>query len=75
MGKMVDPNEHELAAMMSASERAGEFIESLGKTDMAAWSREQWGQFIEVICTGYVDKLLDLRAGVDAAMDKVRTVK
>jgi hypothetical protein len=74
MEKMIDANEHELAAMMQASDRAGEFIESLGKTDMAAWSREQWGQFIEVICTGYVDKLTDLRAGVDAAMDKIRTV-
>jgi len=71
---MIEANEHELAAMMQASDRAGEFIESLGKTDMAAWSREQWGQFIEVICTGYVDKLVDLRAGVDAAMDKIRTV-
>jgi len=72
--RMIEANEHELAAMMQASDRAGEFIESLGKTDMAAWSREQWGQFIEVICTGYVDKLVDLRAGVDAAMDKIRTV-
>jgi coenzyme F420-reducing hydrogenase delta subunit len=57
--------------MMHASERAGEFIESLGKTDMAGWSREQWGQFIEVICTGYVDKLVNLRAGITTAMDKV----
>ena len=71
---MIDANEHELAAMLNASDRAGEFIETVGATDMAAWSREQWGQFIEVICTGYVDKLVDLRAGVDAAMDKVRTV-
>ena len=69
--KMIDANEHELAAMMQASDRAGEFIETVGGTDMAEWSREQWGQFIEVICTGYVDKLVDLRAGIDTAMDKV----
>jgi coenzyme F420-reducing hydrogenase delta subunit len=68
---MIDANEHELAAMMQASDRAGEFIESVGATDMAAWSREQWGQFIEVICTGYVEKLIDLRAGITTAMDKV----
>jgi len=74
MEKMIDANEHEIAAMMHASDRAGEFIESLGKTDMAAWSREQWGQFIEVICTGYVDKLVDLRAGINTAMNKIRTV-
>ena len=68
---MIDANEHELAAMMNASDRAGEFIETVGATDMAGWSREQWGQFIEVICTGYVDRLVDLRAGITTAMDKV----
>jgi len=71
---MIDANEHELAAMMHASDRAGEFIETVGCTDMAEWSREQWGQFIEVICTGYVDKLIDLRAGITTAIDKIRTV-
>jgi hypothetical protein len=65
MEKMIDPNEHERAAMMLASERAGEFIESLGVTDMVEWSREQWGQFIEVICTGYIDKLIDLRWDIE----------
>jgi hypothetical protein len=73
-GKMIDANEHELAAMLNASDQAGEFIETVGGTDMAEWSREQWNQFIEVICTGYVDKLVDLRAGIDTAMDKIRTV-
>jgi hypothetical protein len=70
---MVDPNDHEMAAMMQASERAGEFIESLGKTDMAAWSSEQWGQFIEVICTGYVDKLTELMATIMVAIEKIKT--
>jgi hypothetical protein len=71
---MIDANEHELAAMMNASDRAGEFIETVGGTDMAEWSPEQWGQFIEVICTGYVNRLIELRAGIDTAMDKIRTV-
>ena len=71
---MIDANEHEIAAMMNASDRAGEFIETVGDTDMAEWSPEQWGQFIEVICTGYVDKLIDLRSGIDTAMNKIRTV-
>ena len=68
---MIDANEHELAAMLNASDRAGEFIETVGGTDMAEWSREQWNHFIEVICTGYVDKLIDLRAGINTAVDKV----
>ena len=71
---MIDANEHELAAMLNASDRAGEFIETVGGTDMAEWSREQWNQFIEVICTGYVNRLIELRAGIDTAMDKIRSV-
>jgi len=62
---MIDANEHERAAMVLASKRAGEFIESLGVTDMLKWSHEEWKQFIEVICTGYVDTLVDLRLDIE----------
>lgn len=54
---MVDPSPHELVAMEKASDAAGEYIESLNQTDMAAWSKAQWGAFIEVVCGAYVDSL------------------
>jgi hypothetical protein len=69
---MVDPNEHELAAMAAASDRAGEFIEKLGKTDMARWTPEQWQQFIEVICGGYVDSLCAQQAAINEALARTR---
>jgi hypothetical protein len=69
---MVDPNEHELAAMAMASDAAGAFIDSLGKTDMARWTPQQWHQFIETICGGYVDHLCELQAKINASLAKVQ---
>ncbi len=68
---MVDPNEHEFAAMRQAGDRAGEYIEALGRTDMAAWSPAEWAAFIEVICGGYVDALIEQQIAVNAAASKV----
>ena len=70
---LTDANEFELAAMAVASERAGEFIESTRQTDMAQWSTQQWSQFIEVICGGYVESLMAQEAAIAGAVAKVRT--
>ena len=56
---MVDPTEHEVAAMRAASPVAGEYIESLGKTDLAAFAEAEWLTLIEVIVTAYTDALRD----------------
>ena len=69
---MVDPNEHELAAMRRAGDRAGEYIEALGRTDMAAWSPAEWTAFIDVVCGGYVDALIEQQIAVNAAAAKVQ---
>ena len=70
--KMVDPNEHELAAMAAASDRAGEYIESLGVSDMAQWTGQQWSQFIEVVCGGYVDELCQKQAEINEALRRAQ---
>jgi hypothetical protein len=57
---MVDPTEHEVAAMRAASPVAGEYVESLGKTDLAAFSADEWLMLIEVIVIAYTDTLRDL---------------
>lgn len=71
---VTDPNAIELAAMAHASDRAGEFIEALGKTDMARWSAGEWASFIEAICGGYVDSLCAAQAEAMQALAKVQTV-
>ncbi len=69
---MVDPNEHEVAAMRRAGDAAGEFIDALGRTDMATWSPAEWTSFIDVICGGYVDSLIEQQIAINAAATKVQ---
>lgn len=70
---MVDPNEAEIAAMEAASQRGGEFIDSLGsRTDMARWSTAEWQQFVEAVCTGYVDALVNRQAEALSALSKIQ---
>ena len=59
---MVDPTEHEVAAMRAASPLAGEHVDSLGKTDLAEFSEQEWMTLIEVIVTAYVEALQQLAA-------------
>lgn len=54
---MVDPSEHEQAAIVAASPSAGEYLESIGKTDLAVLSESEWLTFIEVVVTAYQDAL------------------
>ena len=61
---MIDPTPNEIAAMEFGGRMGGEYLDRLGKTDLAALTCEQWSIFIEVIVTGYGDHLRDL-AGRD----------
>lgn len=57
---MIDPTKHEFAAMEAAVPTAGEYIESLGKTDLMAFSTGEFMTLIEVIVTAYTDRLREL---------------
>jgi hypothetical protein len=59
---MVDPSENEIEAIEAASEPAGEFLENIGKTDLAELAEEEWLMLLEVIVTAYQDKLRELEA-------------
>jgi hypothetical protein len=54
---MVDPTEYEIAAIEAASGPAGEYLESIGKTDLAAMDESEWMTLLEVIVTAYTDTL------------------
>jgi hypothetical protein len=54
---MIDPTRHERAAMDHAVTMAGEFVESLGRTDLMSWSEEEFDSLIEVIVTAFTDRL------------------
>lgn len=61
---MIDPTPNERAAMAHGGAMGGEYLDSLGKTDLGQLSVDQWHTLIEVIVTGYCDHLHGL-AGQD----------
>lgn len=56
---MVDPTESETEAMAYAGAMGGEYLDHLGKTDLAKLSLEEWQEFLRAICGGYTEKLLE----------------
>ena len=55
--QMIDPSPHEIDAIMAASDPAGEYLESIGKTDLATLTEDDWYCFLEVVVTAYQDHL------------------
>jgi hypothetical protein len=56
-GKMVDPTAAEVAGMVEGASRGGEYLDSIGKTNLAALSPDEWMTFIESVCTGFVERV------------------
>ena len=72
---MIDPTPNERAAMEHGGAMAGEYLDSLGKSDLALFSSEEWQTLLEVIVTGYCDHLRSLagrdRGRLDGMADEV----
>jgi hypothetical protein len=72
---MIDPTPNERAAILHGAGLAGEYLDSLGRTDMALLSVEEWHTLIEIVVTGYCDHLRSLagqdRGRLDAMMPDV----
>lgn len=59
---MIDPTPNECAALAYASEMGGEYLDSLGLTDLAQLSPDQWQTFLRCIIGGYGARLQELAA-------------
>jgi hypothetical protein len=57
---VIDPDEHEVAAIVAASPMAGEYLESIGKTDLAVLTEAEWLTLLEVVISAYQDELARL---------------
>lgn len=57
---MPDLDPHEILALEYASSQAGEYLEDLKKTDLAKFTPEEWGAFIEIIAINYQQKRFEL---------------
>lgn len=54
----------EIDALAYASRMAGEYIEFLGKTDMAAYTKQEWDQLIECIGISFCQKRAELNTEI-----------
>lgn len=68
---MIDPTPNEQAAMAAAGAAAGEYLESLDRSDLARLTVEEWQTFIEVVVTGYCDALRELASQDRERLDGV----
>lgn len=66
---MIDPTPNERAAMAEGGKAGGAYLDSLGRTDLAQLSEEEWDSFVEAIITGYCDHLRELAAKDRARLD------
>ena len=69
---MVDPNDQEMTAMRQAGDVAGQYIDAVGRSDMATWSEQDWKGFIEAICGAYIDCLVEQKVAISRALHKVQ---
>jgi hypothetical protein len=61
---MIDPTPNEADAMTVGGQQGGEYLESIGKSDLATLTETEWDRFIDAVVTGYCDHLREL-AGQD----------
>ena len=61
---MIDKDDDERAALQEAGQEGGVYVESLGRTELATWSANEWATLVEVIVTAYQDALARLRDGI-----------
>lgn len=68
---MIDPTPNERAAMVEGGQLGGEYLESLGKTDLVTLTEAEWAIFVEAVVTGYCDHLRALAARDAQRLDRL----
>ena len=61
---MIDPTLNESEAVTVGGQQGGEYLESIGKSDLATLTESEWDCFLDEVVTGYCDHLREL-AGKD----------
>ncbi len=56
---MMNPTRNEIKAVLHGGDMGGEYLDELGKTNLAALSKEEWEQFLLCVIGGYVQKIAD----------------
>lgn len=72
---MDEPNEFEIAAMGQAGDAAGAYIDTVGRTDMATYTPEEWSGFIAAVCGAYVDALMQQQIDANTALSEAQRMQ
>lgn len=59
---MIDPTPNESESMTVGGQQGGEYLESIGKSDLGTLTETEWDHFIDAVVTGYCDHLRELSA-------------
>ena len=59
--QMIDPSPDEKDAMKCGGKLGGEYLESIGQTDLKLLASDQWEAFLQAVIEGYTERLRDLR--------------
>lgn len=54
----MDIQPHESQAALAAGKQAGEYLESISKTDLAELTQAEWQTFCEVLCVNYAMEII-----------------
>jgi hypothetical protein len=72
---MIDPTRNERAAMQAGGDLGGQYLDSIGKTDLSSLTPLEWRTFVEAVVTGFCDYLRDAatrdRERLDGMPEKV----
>ncbi len=66
---MIDPTPNEAEAMTVGGQQGGEYLESIGKSDLSTLTEIEWDRFIDAVVTGYCDHLRELAASDRKRLD------
>lgn len=69
---MIDPHPLKLSALDNVSVMAGEYLESLGKTDLATLSLGEWMAFLNVAVTAWEDGKQQAESRLREDLDRVQ---
>lgn len=54
---MIDPTQNEIDATMDGGRSGGQYLESIGKTDLVTLTEEEWKTFLLCVTKGYTEYL------------------
>ncbi|WP_435018473.1 DUF6511 domain-containing protein [Tundrisphaera sp. TA3] len=66
---MTDPDEKERIALLAGGRMGGEYLDSLGVSDLAALDDGRWLQFLRCVVGGYADAMHQFHLATDGLPD------